>query len=292
MIGFTKTICRPLRAGMALIFCTSMFACTSISPLSDDASGNAWILVDNFEAQESLDGWTVLDTQNDTDPFVPNPQITEIRQEATRQNGFLIRKPADEGIVGNRKALAWKTLPEEIAVGSTATIFTRINVEYFPNNHSFGLSNATAEEIAQLSYDAFEPMLRVTDKAESDGSQNDGTLMVLMGHKKYSKIFNAETGEVAKPLEPGEWYDIWYIVDNKVKSDGGQKYKVYIRGGEFKGQTLVFDGATFRIGREKALTQFIAICNTGPKKSPYGNGGVRYDDIYMAAGEELSSPLD
>ena len=29
----------------------------------------------------------------------------------------------------------------------------------------------------------------------------------------------------------------------------------------------------------------------GPYATPYGNGGVRYDDIYMAPGRTLSSPL-
>lgn len=31
--------------------------------------------------------------------------------------------------------------------------------------------------------------------------------------------------------------------------------------------------------RMAPLTHFMAICNTGSKKSPYGNGGVGYDDI-------------
>ena len=43
--------------------------------------------------------------------------------------------------------------------------------------------------------------------------------------------------------------------------------------------------------REQALTHFMAICNTGPKNKPYGNGGVKYDDIYMSKGLELSSPI-
>jgi len=42
--------------------------------------------------------------------------------------------------------------------------------------------------------------------------------------------------------------------------------------------------------RAEPLKHFMAICNTGSKKSPYGNGGVGYDDIYMASGVDLSTP--
>ena len=234
--------------------------------------------------------WTIFDAQNDTDPFVPDAQITEIRSEEAADNSYLMRKPAPDGVVGNRKALAWTALPRAIEVGETATLFTRINVEYFPNNHSFGLSNQSAEQIGALSYDAFEPMIRITDKAESDGTKNTGALMVLTGPKTYSNIDSPQTGRDADPLTPGIWYDLWYVVNNRAKADGGQTYDLYVKGGEFAEQTKVFSGATFRIGREQPLTHFVAITNTGPARAPYGNGGVRYDDIYMAPGVILSDP--
>ena len=279
------------RAAIFILLGVALASC-SVSQNGQEASTDtSWVLIDDFEGQTDLEGWVLLDAQNDTDPFVPDPQITEIQQSDAGANAYMIRKPADEGVVGNRKALAWKKLPAPVGVGETATFFTRINVEYFPNNHSFGLSNQPSEEIGELSYDAFEPMIRITDKSESDGTKNDGTLMVLVGHKKYSKIFNPKTGDVAKPLEPGLWYDVWYVVDNSLKENGGQTYKLYVRGGEFSEQTLVFEDATFRIGREEPLSHFISICNTGPARDPYGNGGVRYDDLYMSVGEELSSPL-
>ena len=168
----------------------------------------------------------------------------------------------------------------------------RINVEYFPNNHSFGLSNLTAKGIGEQSYDAFEPMIRITDKTESDGSRNDGALTVLSGYKTYSKIQNPDTGKAAKPLAPNTWYELWYIVNNAPAESGGQIYDLYVRGGEFNSQKRVFSDAVFRMQREAPLKYFITISNTGSAKNPYGNGGVRYDDIYMAVGENLSSPLN
>lgn len=271
---------------VAFVISACIAAPDPVDPRSD------WIMLDDFEAGQTLNGWTVFDAQNDTDPFVLNAQISDIRSEEDSGNHYLLRKPAADGIVGNRKALIWKDLPVPVAVGETATVFTRINVEYFPNNHAFGLSNQPSERISEISYDAFEPMIRVTDKAESDGTKNDGTLMVLVGEKNYAKINNPASGGVARPLMPGKWYDLWYVVDNAARAGGGQSYSLYVRGGEFPQQTLVYENAQFRIGREQALTAFMAICNTGPVKGPYGNGGVGYDDIYMAKGEVLSSPLE
>lgn len=279
--------------------CVAIVAC---APAQQDA----WILVDDFETRSDAEvriengariendarvkGWTHADVQNETKPFVPDPQIAEVRSEAKTDNQYLLIKPAADGIVGNRKALGFKALPEEIPVGATYTIYTRINVEAFPNNHSFGLSNLPAPEILTENYNAFEPMIRVTDKAEPGGTRNDGTLMALSGYKTYSKIQNPNTGQPAKPLKPGAWYEVWAVVNNAPQDAGGQTYDLHVRGGEFETQQQVFNDAVFRMNREAPLKFFMTICNTGPHKSPYGNGGVRYDDIYMTQGETLSSP--
>ena len=249
----------------------------------------AWLLVDDFES--GLENWTHIDVENNTNPFVPDPQVAEIRIDAQTGNRFMLRKPAADGVVGNRKAIGFMPLPVSVHAGETYTFYTRINVEYFPNNHSFGLANVPASEIPDRNYDSFEPMIRVTDKWESDGSKNDGTLMVLSGDRKaYSKIINPATGGFARPMQTGEWYEVWYVVNNAPRDEGGQRYDLYVRGGEFEKQQLVFQGADFRMKRTAPLQYFMTICNTGPHDRPYGNGGVQYDDIYMAPGRDLSSP--
>ena len=134
-------------------------------------------------------------------------------------------------------------------------------------------------------------MIRITDKHEPDGYKNDGTLMVLSGDKSYARIVDPATGAPAEPMVPGTWYELWYVVNNAPRDAGGQRYDLYIRGGQFETQQLVFEGADFRMQRSSPLTSFMAICNTGPRDAPYGNGGVRYDDIYMAPGRTLSDPL-
>jgi len=182
-------------------------------------------------------------------------------------------------------------LPVTVEVGERYTFYTRVNVEYFPNNHVFGLSNLNAEDIALQDYNAFEPSIRITDKAESNGYKNDGTLMIKTDDG-YEKVINPQTGQAAKPMQEDIWYELWYVVNNARAKNGGQKYDLYLQGGsEFPTQTKVYSDADFRMKRELPLIYFLANSNTGSKKKPYGNGGVRYDDIYMSPGEDLSSPV-
>lgn len=278
---------RQTRLLSSLLFCV-LFTTASFAEITSKAE--QWVLVDNFEQINPLEGWVQVDPDNNTDPYLENPQVTEVRLEHAEGNQYLIKKPAPEGVVGNRKALSYRALPQPVAVGETYTFYTRVNVEYFPNNHSFGLSNLSSQEIAEQNYNAFEPMIRITDKTESNGYKNDGTLMVMTGDKEYSNIIYPATGDSAKPMEVGTWYELWYVVNNAPPKDGGQGYDLYIRGGEFEQQEKVFSNAVFRMQRAQPLIYFVAICNTGSVDDPYGNGGVRYDDIYMVPGLQLSDP--
>ncbi|WP_341210298.1 hypothetical protein [Alteromonas stellipolaris] len=273
-----------------------------------------WLVIDTFN-KESLNGWQLADTQNDTKPYVENAQVTEIKFHDARadsgatlgkgtdtntsptlpnaNNGYLIKKPAADGIVGNRKALSFKALPVPVNVGDTYTFYTKIRVERFPNNHAFGISNMHPADIIKHGYNAFEPTLRVTDKYESNGYKNDGSLMVKIDstdkYRQYASVKNADN-KISQPLTVGEWYEIWYVVNNATVENGGQVYSVYVKGGEFRQQTLAYENANFRMKRELPLIYFLANSNTGPIDKPYGNGGLAYDDIYMSEGVNLSTP--
>lgn len=273
-----------------------------------------WLVIDTFN-KESLNGWQLADTQNDTKPYVENAQVTEIKFHDARassgatlgkgtdtntsptlpnaNNGYLIKKPAADGIVGNRKALSFKALPVPVNVGDTYTFYTKIRVERFPNNHAFGISNMHPADIIKHGYNAFEPTLRVTDKYESNGYKNDGSLMVKIDstdkYRQYASVKNADN-KISQPLTVGEWYEIWYVVNNATVENGGQVYSVYVKGGEFRQQTLAYENANFRMKRELPLIYFLANSNTGPINKPYGNGGLAYDDIYMSEGVNLSTP--
>ena len=278
-----------------MLFKRIYFGCLGVLFLWGCGASSEWVLVDDFESQETLSDWTHVDAQNETDPFVPDAQVSEITLEYGPEYGtnnhYLLKKPAADGVVGNRKAISFRALPMEVPVGETYTLYTRVIVDMFPNNHSFGLSNVLAADLPEAGYDAFEPMIRITDKAESDGSKNDGTLMALSGYKTYGKITNPATGDAAKPMEPSVWYEVWTVFNNAPVDQGGQTYDLYVRGGEFTKQQKVFTDAVFRMQREAPLTAFMTICNTGSKRAPYGNGGVGYDDIYLTSGRTLSSPI-
>ena len=147
-----------------------------------------------------------------------------------------------------------------VPVTSSASNSEWLNVEAFPNDHVFGLSNMGPEGIIEHAYDAFEPTVRITDR-------------------------------YARPLEPGAWYEIWLVVNNSSPANGGQIYDMYMRGGsEFPEQAIVYSGADFRMKRNLAIIYFSATRNTGSKEKPYGNGGVKYDDLYMKRGVDLLTP--
>jgi len=259
--------------------------------ISCDQVRSPWIKIDDFESLNPLENWTLIDTQNETNPKVENPQVTEVRGNDGGTNNYLIKKPAAEGVVGNRKAISFRKLPVVINVGEIYTFYVRLNVEYFPNNHVFGLSNMEPEGIIEHAYNALEPSLRITNRYDPNiAYKNDGTLLVGKD-SWYDKIYNYQADRPARPMEPDTWYEVWCVVNNSKKSDGGQSYDVYIRGGdEFPEQQKVYVGADFRMKRELPIIYFQATCNTGPVDKPYGNGGLRYDDLYMAKGVVLTKP--
>lgn len=277
----------------ALIGCLFMVsACTHQTPQNTANAVAGWIKIDNFESEAPLDDWTMIDTLNQTQPKIDKPQLTEVRKEASSDNRYLIKKPAADGVLGNRKALTFKKLPVAIGVGETYTFYSRVNVQAFPNNHVLGLSNLDPEGIIENDYNSLEPSLRITDRFDGNVNfQNDGTLAVRKG-KWYERIINEKTQSYASPMQTDRWYEIWTVVDNRKMVDGGQKYDVYIRGGdEFPSQQKVYTRADFRMKRELPITYIYATCNGGPIDTPYGNGGVRYDDFYLAAGTVLNAPV-
>ena len=268
---------------------------TSCSTTSHHQSPN-WLIIDDFEASDALDKWTLYDAQNETIPKIDNPQVTEIRQESVINNGkvnkYLIKKAGPDGIYGNRKALSFRKLPKAIEVGEIYTLYMRLNVKSFDNNHVFGLSNMQPEKIKKLAYEAFEPTLRITDRFDPHVNEQNNGAMQVRNNPWYDVVYNKKEDRKVNPFETNTWYEVWMVVNNQKKSVGGQRYDVYVKGGkEFPIQQKVYTGADFRIKRELPLIYFQATCNSGPVDAPFGNGGLRYDDLYMVKGVELSSPL-
>ena len=130
IINQVGTLLKPdLTRTVAVVLFLLLSAHSSAKDLSP------WIKIDDFESGALSADWILKDTQNDTNPHIEKPQITQVRHKSS--NHFLIKKAAADGITGNRKALTFKRLPEPVAPGAVYTIYLRINVEYFPNNHVF-----------------------------------------------------------------------------------------------------------------------------------------------------------
>ncbi len=256
----------------------------------------SWIKIDDFEAKNRLSDWTKYDAQNDTVPHLKNPQVTEIRSEQLSDNKgsnrYLIKKAGPDGVFGNRKALSFRKLPKPIGVGDTYTLYLRLNIESYSNNHVFGLTNLQPAGIMEKAYEAFEPSLRITDRFDPHVNYQNNGAMQVRNNPWYDIAFNAKKGKNIEPFDINTWYEIWAVINNKKKSEGGQQYDVYIRGGtEFPFQQKVYTAADFRIKRELPLIYFQATCNSGPIEEPFGNGGLRYDDLYMVKGIDLSTPV-
>lgn len=219
-----------------------------------------WIKITDFEQDNPLLGWTKLDLQNETQPRIENPQVTEVRYEEVSNNGYLLKKPAADGILGNRKAITYLPLPQSIDVGEIYTFYLRLNVAEFPNNHVFGLSDMGPEGIAENAYNALEPSLRITDRYDPNiAYKNDGTLLVRKDNW-YERIINPQTKAYANPMQTNTWYHIWLVINNQTKEAGGQTYDVYIQGGdEFLEQQKVYAKADFRMQREQALIYFLSL---------------------------------
>jgi hypothetical protein len=65
-----------------------LFVTVLVSSCAVNTNHSNWMLIDDFENTELI-GWQIADTQNDTKPFVPSPQVTEIRTE--QDNRYLIK---------------------------------------------------------------------------------------------------------------------------------------------------------------------------------------------------------
>jgi len=142
---------------LALLCCMIVVsACSPQNTHNASHDSTNWKIIDDFESDAPLNDWTMIDTFNQTQPKIENPQVTEVREDPNIDNRYLLKKPAADGVLGNRKALT----------------------------------------------------------------------------------------------------EIWTVVNNSKLADGGQKYDVYIRGGdEFPSQQKVYTGADFRMKRERLFLE-------------------------------------
>ena len=90
----------------------SLFLVSLMVAFSSKASESPWQLVDNFEANQLSPLWTNIDTQNETDPFAPHPQITALVRDVTG-NQYLLKKPLQTALLVIEKRLVLDNCPHQ-----------------------------------------------------------------------------------------------------------------------------------------------------------------------------------
>lgn len=220
-----------------------------------------WVLVDDFEGG-NLDAWEFFTNQPDTS------HTWEIAQDPfDATNNTMV---VSTGINPDKRIIPQITLPVAAADGETITFYYRF-VSYGPNrNTNQGLTDIAAEEQLDFWSD-FEVQHYFNDVGIGgrNGSQFED------GYGNYSD---------------NTWYEVWIVADNGtgVESD---LYDLYVRGGaEYAEQTLVAENKNFRNGTTDPLNRFAVLAYYGAASGPDGADPVGFDDIYVAAGEVLSTP--
>ncbi len=170
--------------------------------------------------------------------------------------------------VRSKDTLLYRDLgPLAIDEGDTATLFFRFRPAAATVDHGFGLSDVTTPT-AWGSYEA-------TALVYADGSN------VKVRGRYWNGYDDLTLNGGASGLSPGEWYDVWMVVDNDA-----DVADFYIQGGSIASQRKVGDDLRFRNGTAgNDLTTFFA--NVGDS----GSGTyVMLDDIHVRPGEDLSTP--
>lgn len=167
------------------------------------------------------------------------------------------------------------SMPALIKEGATGTLFFRAaSTTWSRDDISFGFTDAPIYSYASV--DAYE----VQGRRYTGNNLANKFLAVRDGSLLYtnSQSFNSDV-----------WYKIWMVVDNSA-----DKWKMFIQGGAYTSPTPVdYSGKTvFDFFHGAAASDLVRFFLWTPLQSVSNgaNGGFWMDDIYLAAGENLTDP--
>ena len=237
------------------------------------AASYAWDAIDTFDDyadQAALDAvWNFLedDTEGEggggllvEDPYAAGNMVLQINQGMTTLD------------TGSYNTRVYRTIP---AVGPTGvtTVYWRFAVPSVLDGEVE--VDGVVDTVMGLSpvadpsqYSDYSPMFR----QEFDGSMD---------------FYNLDTYTMILETTPGStWYEVWMVQDTDNRT-----YDAYIMGGEtYPSQTQIVDDFGWRNQTLEALTTIVMTTSAGTLVDPKGLDALLIDDIYMAAGEETSSP--
>jgi len=187
-------------------------------------------------------------------------------------------------------ALPLKSL---IADGETGTIYFRYAEENNSREYYYGFSDfeITPDEVggfsAPVQWNHFEGTIQMVPNSSVLKVRDAGAYRTL----------TADDGNSGAQIEAKTWYDVWIVITNAFGLNNDE-YTVYIRGGDYRVQTLLqvqtesenFNTALFRNGTTDSIKTIFIRIFTGPPDVPYNNDDVYIARVAQASGVELSDP--
>jgi hypothetical protein len=230
-------------------------------PLSLSAD---WQLVKDFN-DGSFDGINTLDT-NHSDNFDTIGIIDLVPRPFDEQGGMSLATSAGFGLFNDFHI--WMDIPA-IADGSDGTVYFEFSQSDQSNNTAFGTTNVDEIGDPLWRWGIFSALGRV-NFGSFDVFDEDAPGYVNVGTK-----------------EANTWYKLWFHVDNAI-----DEHTVYIQGGEWEEQTLIYSEALFRnfISVDDQI-KFLIIQAAGNQDNPTSGQYVYWDNLFVdPTGLNLSVP--
>lgn len=262
------------------------------------AVGSDWTLLYDFEGETALDGVfaTVItegygELQLHPDPM--NPENTVFYAES---GGY--------GVANHNTLHVALDMPH-IEVDSTVTMYMRYYQAGPSNSFHWTL---TPIAVGLDSADRWEP--RVWGQFEMilrHGLPADPSLVEIGNAGRYMRVGTIGSNENFVPFVhvDGVWYEYWMVIINEI-DPLDDRVHLYVRGGQFSEPTLLkiqlididnmptgdyIDFAYLRNGVDQPLRTMTISTQSGWQDNPFAGDHFYVDDIYVANGEVLTSPV-
>ena len=255
--------------------------------------GQDWTLVEDFS---SLDDWSVMNDNTACAGEDPEGcfRIQEVVTDPATGSGTVgLFRAAPLNMTTNWAAVALRPIDPPVLpeYNGVFTVYFEFAIEDFRQDTVFGTHAGDPTTLlpgtGYVKYGNFSTALRVTTA--------QGGLLEVRDEEvaDYVVISN-------EALATDTWYKVWLVHknDNDFSNPEALTFDLYIEGGEWAAQTLVYSGAWYR-STEGAVRNFSVIQTTGdPSATVFGNSGLLLRKLYVDYGgsqggadaENLSEP--
>lgn len=277
---------------LKLTLAASMIA-GGISP----AFGSDWTLLYDFEGESALDGlFATVSTVHHELQLHPDPWNPENTVFYPESGGY--------GVANHNTLHVAFEIPH-IEPGETVTYYKRYLQAGPGNSYHWTF---TPVEVAEISPGFWEP--RVWGQFETivrHGLPATPALVEMYNATMYQRLGTLDANDNFVPFVhvDGVWYEYWLVIVNDTDFLD-DRYYLYVRGGQFTEITHLIvellgsdglptgdylDFAYFRNGTEQPLRTMTISTQSGWQDNPFAGDHFYVDDIYVADGIVLTSPI-